>query len=447
MCWLSYLPDMNKNHPDLPYMVLRLVSLLYVFPIVYLLIQLTLESRYFHNNSIWKLNYQLTDRTQYVFLGIAILWMGWIIYALVKYVKQLLPWWELMRGSYKENDEAVIEEFLYVKKQLKIHKNIEVYRNDMIPSPMLVGVLKSKVMLPCRRYSRQNLRIIFYHELMHYKSHDLFFRYCCNFTAIIQPFGFSKKLLPHLAEWSEYHCDYMVIRFLESRNEGMMRYYFDNIVNIMRAPVGLDVEDYAFSMLCENQPKLSGRIEYMEILNNSKNTKKIVSAFIAASLIFISSIPAYAAGTGLSLLNDFAYINTLDATEVAVSEAPDIMFLPAGEDAGYSEIVYPEDDGIMGLYDQGSVYYESWTIRKGVRHVTSQMSMKSGQKVSITCNASPTNVSYTYGIVDASGNQWYSSASGASGNTFTVPANGNYRVFVQNDGSKTITVGVSFSYN
>lgn len=447
LSWLAYLPDMNKNHPDLPYMTLRLVSLLFVFPVVYLLIQLTLESKYFNNNSIWKLNYQLTDKTENVFLGIAVLWLGWIVYALWKYRKQFLFLRDLNRTNMVVDNETVMEEFMYVKEKLKIHKKIELYRNDSISSPMLVGLFHTKVILPYRRYSRENLRIIFYHELTHYKSHDIFFRYCCIFAMMIQPFGLAKKVLPHLNEWSEHHCDSKVIKAMEADSGDSPGYYFDNIVEIMRAPVRVDDEDYVFTMLYEGKSKLDGRIDYMKKLKNSKNTKSAVSVFIAAALIFISSVPAYAAGTGLSKLNDFAYINTVNATEVAVTEQPEIMFLPAGEDAGYSEIVYPEDDGIMALYDQGSVYSETWSIGSGVRHVTSQMSMKKGQSVSISCTPSPTGVSYSYGIVDASGNQWYSSASGASSNTFPVPANGKYRVFVQNNGSKSITVAVSFSYN
>lgn len=58
---------------------------------------------------------------------------------------------------------------LEVRNTLKIKRPIKVRLSKKISSPMLVGTIKPTVYLPCKSLDEERLRMIFLHELTHYK--------------------------------------------------------------------------------------------------------------------------------------------------------------------------------------------------------------------------------------------------------------------------------------
>lgn len=78
-------------------------------------------------------------------------------------------------------------------KELKLKKMIQLEINTYVSSPMLIGMISPTIILPTEDFSRAQMKLILKHELMHYKHHDLYFKFlllCANAIHWFNPFAY-----------------------------------------------------------------------------------------------------------------------------------------------------------------------------------------------------------------------------------------------------------------
>ncbi len=103
--------------------------------------------------------------------------------------------------------------FEQVKKELKIKRSIRIRMTSNLRSPMLVGVFFPVIYIPCCEISDKNLRMVFLHELTHYKRKDLIFKWLSLFVNAIHWFNpFAYLLCANLSEACEISCDMAVTK-------------------------------------------------------------------------------------------------------------------------------------------------------------------------------------------------------------------------------------------
>ena len=81
-----------------------------------------------------------------------------------------------------KEEQDMLEEISSVIFARKI--KMKLIKSKDVPTPMVVGVLKRTVILPCIDYTKDQLELIFCHECTHLKNHDLWLKllvhiYCC----------------------------------------------------------------------------------------------------------------------------------------------------------------------------------------------------------------------------------------------------------------------------
>lgn len=142
-------------------------------------------------------------------------------------------------------DEQVCAEFLKVKNMLHIHRKIGIYYSSSIQSPMVTGVFQYNILLPKDHYSREELTVIFCHELVHCKHNDPFFKICSIYIGAIQHMtSGAKHILPWINEWSECACDVSAVCAL--CDVITPRRYFEVIVDLMERMPEDSKPDYIF---------------------------------------------------------------------------------------------------------------------------------------------------------------------------------------------------------
>ena len=57
-----------------------------------------------------------------------------------------------------------------------IRKNISLYQGYGVESPFIFGVRNPKIFLPIMDLSMEELEMVLYHELIHYKQKDTFWK-------------------------------------------------------------------------------------------------------------------------------------------------------------------------------------------------------------------------------------------------------------------------------
>lgn len=75
--------------------------------------------------------------------------------------------------SGEECGEEILKTASELMKEHKIRTPVEIYCNPWILIPMVYGIKNKKILLPTEEYTRNELRIILLHELIHIKHKDI----------------------------------------------------------------------------------------------------------------------------------------------------------------------------------------------------------------------------------------------------------------------------------
>lgn len=158
-----------------------------------------------------KLQIRLLDLLAYIwFFGACI----YLIAVIGSYVVYLI---RERKNAVAITDNAVLNE---VKRELKIKRQIKIRMSQDCGSPMLVGVLFPIIYIPCREIPDENMRMVFLHELTHYKRKDLAFKWLSVFVNAVHWFNpLAYLLCANLSEACEVSCDMAVTRNMSEREQ------------------------------------------------------------------------------------------------------------------------------------------------------------------------------------------------------------------------------------
>lgn len=121
-------------------------------------------------------------------------------------VTALLAWQVICYRSFCRNLEKT-KSFLTKKEQLFV------YISPVISAPMLVGIRKPQILLPCREYSREQLEFILQHEFIHYRRKDLWVKFLLTAAGTIHWFNpLVRLMIQQASKDMELLCDSDVVK-------------------------------------------------------------------------------------------------------------------------------------------------------------------------------------------------------------------------------------------
>lgn len=447
--WMLLLEQFARRGAYLTYLTLRLVCLLYFVPVGYVCLLLTSGNGLFQSDGVWQTHFLLTGFLWMAFLVLLVFWLALTAQNIVVYIWKN-SWRRLIYGgNIPEEDAVAEEEFARIRRKLNIRRKIRLCRNDMLDTPQMYGILRPRVILPYRNYTRRELIVIFHHELMHYKSRDVFYKWCVlcvQMTHHLNPFA--GRLERELGEWSEYCCDLRAIDAIA--DEMSAGEYFDVIVRVAGRQQTEVVQTYAFSGLCDGQLKLERRIDNMKRYHGMNGPAKAGSALIAFLFAATSVTTVYAAGAQLSSVHDSLYeFAEPQVRETAtVQEMPKLQehYLPAEEDE-FDELVYIQQEprDLFGPEENEQIEID-WNIRPGSRYITDTFKVEKGQSIHVAVVLNPNDAYCWVGIMDPWNSVRYVDGYWTLSHEFEIVYSGRYRVFVQNKEKEGEVHAVGFYY-
>ena len=170
-----------------------------------------------------KLSIKLVDLLACVWL------VGMCIYLIVVIISYIVYITHKHKKAIQITENAMLSE---VKKELNIKRHIKIRMSYDIQSPMLVGVVFPIIYIPCREIPDENMRMVFMHELMHYKRKDLLIKWLSLFVNAVHWFNpLAYLLCANVSEACEVSCDMAVTKNMSDLEQ---KIYMKTILDLAR---------------------------------------------------------------------------------------------------------------------------------------------------------------------------------------------------------------------
>lgn len=230
------------------------------------------------------------------------LWLGWLVVALILFIRKITIYQgfvKYIRAGCKEvADIDLLERFGRLVGQNKVKASVELYTNNLISSPLLIGFFRPCIVLPSANIPPADFEYTILHELTHYKRRDMFYKWLVQLTACVHWFNPLVYLMSReVGRACELSCDEAVIKVLDAHAR---RAYGDTLINAMGAD-GNYKNSLASVTLNESKERLKERLD--AIMSFKKKTKTIVCISLVLTLVICCGatyIGAYAAPVSTS---------------------------------------------------------------------------------------------------------------------------------------------------
>ena len=151
--------------------------------------------------------------------GLAVIWLAVSVCILLVHICSYCRYKrKLVRDSRRVADEAVLQRFLALKRELKIRRKITVIWCQNTEGPMVIGFFRTFLAIPEGAYSEEELFFILRHELIHFKRHDTFLKFLFILARALHWFNPVIAVMQREAVIDmELSCDEQVVQGISGR--------------------------------------------------------------------------------------------------------------------------------------------------------------------------------------------------------------------------------------
>lgn len=379
------------------------------------------------------------QRVRYMFYVLGCLWLTVMITLMIFHLYRYLKWREVCMGNIPEEDMEIQSVFDTICEQMGIAGKIQLCRNDLIKVPCYTSCGGSTVMLPFIIYTKEEAKLVLYHELGHYKEKDMRLKSWCMAVKFIHGFNPGAYFM---LEWAmlicEESCDRLVCGMDEVKTH--RKQYFQTIFDMMQTGKKKDVPHlFALFNTAKNYER---RVLCMKMEMEGKKMKKSVVIALSACFILGSSMTAMAAGNALTgsyqevVEDGREYI--LDTSE---QEQLEEFMLENGIDPDTVVMVDMDLDN-LGIA-RGTTYFD-WDIPAGRTYMSTGFRMQEGDDITIAIQGTPSDFEYWVGIGDNDNYFTYVVGKDIFTHTFEIEESTRYHFFVKNINDEELHVEGTF---
>lgn len=209
---------------------------------------------------------------------LTIIWMLGTVFFLFYYLLRYIIFRRRMLGWSKECKEPLVclmvEEYL---KRMKIPKKVTVLVTYKISSPTMLGFFQPILIIPHERYKKEELEFILYHEFVHYKRKDIWYKLILLIANALHWFNPIIYVMSREANIDlERACDEEVVR---GNSYDYRKRYSETILSCVREQCIRD---------CKMSTYFNGGVStlkkrFQNILSLSKKKNGLVAFFIVLS--------------------------------------------------------------------------------------------------------------------------------------------------------------------
>ena len=209
--------------------------------------------------------------------------IGAIALLLLKIISYIRFKSSILKKSRVVEEENIVKLFNICKNELNLNtnKNVQLIACNTIGSPMLIGIFHPIVLIPRIDEDYKRLKMIFLHELNHYKRKDIIikaFGLIINAIHWFNPFVYI--LLKEVDKYCEYSIDEKVV---EEMDIDERKYYGETILSLISS--SMLKKSSLTTAMGSNGKQLKIRLENMIYSVKITRKKQIISLFIAILIL------------------------------------------------------------------------------------------------------------------------------------------------------------------
>ena len=313
-----------------------------------------------------------------IFTVIVAIWLVGIAVCLIWRVFCRLRFEHSVKGLLIPAGEDVMTVYRRCRESMGVTRNIPVYICEKVYTPMIVGAICPKIILPQKTISQKSLEYVFRHELTHYQRGDIFVKMFVSLEAAMHWFNpfvhiFKREITANL----ELSCDERAGRMLD--HDGRKEY----CMAILEAVPVKRTADVGLIFGMSGKKKLKKRLDNMLNFKRMKPSQKIIAA-ITAAVILVSScvlvafaIPVDRGNNGdlpdeingfvnylKADIPDLHYDETMDRNEFYRQCVPHVLF-DIKQIGDYSVYLVGDYVHIDSTQDTDSIYASSFSVAVG----------------------------------------------------------------------------------
>ena len=328
-------------------------------------------------------------------------------------------------------DDSVYDLFLETCGELGIGEgNVELVSDYRLKIPCLGGLLRTYVVLPDAEYTKEQLKLIFVHELTHYRQKSHVLRHLTEITTALHYANPLVWLFRNKVRcWEEYACDYEAVTRWKDCDG-----YFELIRGIAGTPSMAHVLN---SYLCEQLPDIERRRKMIQRSDCMRKKSGWMTLTAVLTMVVFSTVGVSAATQAVGEGYYNAFVASAGAQEESAAEVPGVEYYADGFEPG---VIVEQDQSGVSLLD---IMGYAWTIKAHRAQCSHDFQASSGQTISVSCTVDNRDAQIRLGIIDPDNTLRYIVCSGAGAHVFTLTKTGNYSVYVHNLSDYEINVVVT----
>ena len=118
--------------------------------------------------------------------ALALAWLGGALVLMVWRVSAYLHFLRCLRAGRREvSAPALLDLLARTGEELKVRRPVELWENPLAASPMLLGLIRPRIVLPSAAVSETDFRCTALHELTHYRRCDLLYKWLVQLTVCL----------------------------------------------------------------------------------------------------------------------------------------------------------------------------------------------------------------------------------------------------------------------
>lgn len=355
----------------------------------------------------------------------------WLAVALflffIRLIVGVLSLQKLLKSSEKASDRRILCLVQECCDAMGIKRNIPVFFSSSLSSPVVSGCISPRLFLTRTSFTEAELRFIITHELYHFKSRDILYRFLTNALQCINWFNpviYFFELLFY--DYGEMACDEYV---LHESSFSEKKYYASLILDSARKS---NKHIFLASFFCNSEKIMERRI-FNIMKEHSNKHSRLTAGIIGFGFLFCFPAVSYASVQGIAKLQT----SFLDSPIGSVEELENEVSAFTAETV--QNYVLPETVSSDSTLTRGSNAVNI-SVKAGTAYAFRNAYLSSGSSVSFSLSSS-TGGSFSAMIIDENNTaKTIKSSGGVLSSKVTVSHDGNYEIVIENTSSEDMGI-------